>query len=262
VPESQVWKREKMEGTLKRPRFGELFAPALRRTTLVTTVVSACGYAAAFGALQLTPPQIVPGVPAVATQAADFDAKIKAASTPAEKKELGEAKGKMIQGYSGDIQRWQEIGGLTGRILLALLVLFVPSRWLLRIFLIPGILLFPLTYLEVVKMDYALFAASIFFCGLVTVAQFSFLSEFLPKVFPLHLRGTGGSFATNVGGRMIGTMAATLNTEWLSKLFATEFDKPTPLDVAKAAALIGGVVYLIAFAMSFLLPSPTKADEV
>ncbi len=81
--------------------------------------------------------------------------------------------------------------------------------------------MFPLTYfrLRVTRIT-AIFAIAIFFCGLLTVAQFSFLSEFLPRVFPLHLRGTGGSFATNFGGRMIGTMAATLNTEFLSKMFS------------------------------------------
>ncbi len=253
VPESHVWKRKKLDGTLKRPSFGELFAPALRRTTLVTTILSACGYAAAFGALQLTPPQIVQGVPAVAAMAVDFDEKIKAAP-PAEKKALGEAKGEAMRGYTGDIQRWQELGGLTGRILLALLVLVVPSRQLIRLFLVPGILLFPLTYLEVVKGEYAIFATAIFFCGLLTVAQFSFLSEFLPKVFPLHLRGTGGSFATNVGGRMIGTMAATLNTEFLSKMFPGS----PPMQVATAAAIIGGTVYFVAFLASFFLPVPNE----
>ncbi len=63
VPESQVWKRKKLEGTLKRPRFRELFSPEFRRTTLVTTILSACGYAAAFGAIQLTPPLIVAAQP-------------------------------------------------------------------------------------------------------------------------------------------------------------------------------------------------------
>ena len=253
VPESHVWKRKKLDGTLKRPSFGELFAPALRRTTLVTTILSACGYAAAFGALQLTPLQIVQGVPKVAAISADFDAKI-AAAPPAEKKALGEAKGEAMRNYTGDIQRWQELGGLTGRILLALLVLVVPSRQLIRLFLVPGILLFPLTYLEVVKGEYAIFATAIFFCGLLTVAQFSFLSEFLPKVFPLHLRGTGGSFATNVGGRMIGTMAATLNTEFLSKMFPGS----PPMQVATAAAIIGGTVYFVAFLASFFLPVPKE----
>ena len=89
------------------------------------------------------------------------------------------------------------------------------------------------------------------------MAQFSYLSEYLPKVFPVHLRGTGGSFATNVGGRMIGTMAATLNTELLSPLFSGR----NPMKVATAAAVIGGAVYLIALVASFWLPDP-KVEPV
>ena len=117
--------------------------------------------------------------------------------------------------------------------------------------------LFPLTYFRLVHADYAVFATAIFFCGLLTVAQFSFLSEFLPRVFPVHLRGTGGSFATNFGGRMIGTMAATLNTEFLSKMFSGT----PPMQVASAAGIIGGSVYLIALLASFLLPSPQPESE-
>ncbi|HJZ58538.1 MAG TPA: MFS transporter, partial [Gemmataceae bacterium] len=147
---------------------------------------------------------------------------------------------------------WQELGGLTGRILFAVLLVAVPSRTLLRLFLIPGVVLFPLTYLELVKGDYAIFATAIFFCGLLTVAQMSYMSEFLPKVFPVHLRGTGSAFATNVGARMIGTMAATFNTEFL----ATFFDGPNPVKVATAAAIIGGGAYLVALVLSFLLPTP------
>src|SRR5262249_15271657 len=105
-----------------------------------------------------------------------------------------------VKARRGNIQLWQELGGLAGRILLAILLLFVPSRTLIRLFLIPGVVLFPLTYFKLVSADYVIFATAIFFCGLLTVAQFSFLSEFLPRVFPLHLRGTGGSFATNLGG--------------------------------------------------------------
>src|SRR5262249_52450028 len=100
---------------------------------------------------------------------------------------------------------------------------------------------------------------AIFFCGLLTVAQFSYVSEFLPKVFPLHLRGTGSAFATNVGGRMLGTMAATFNTEFLSTVFE---GKENPIKVATAAAIIGGTVFSIALILSFLLPSPNKEDAV
>ena len=145
---------------------------------------------------------------------------------------------------------------MTGRILLAVLLMFVPSRMLLRLFVVPGIALFPLTYFGLFQGEYFLFAVGVFFCGLVTVAQFSYLSELLPKLFPLHLRGTGGSFATNVGGRMLGTMAATFNTELLSQFFTGT----NPVKVATAAAVIGGTVYLIALVLSFFLPNP-KAEE-
>jgi MFS family permease len=267
VPESVVWRRKKQEGTLKRPSFGELFSPALLRTTVATTVLSACGYAAAFGAIQLTPLQIVAGLP-------DIEAKRQEAKAAQDRlKEVSEADSEeratrakqaaaaqreaaqALKARRGNIQRWQELGGLLGRILLAVLLLFVPSRTLIRLFLIPGLVMFPLTYFRLVTADYAIFATAIFFCGLLTVAQFSFLSEFLPRVFPLHLRGTGGSFATNFGGRMIGTMAATLNTEIVSKWFAGSTSS-TAMQVASAAGVIGFSVYLIALLATFLLPAP------
>jgi MFS family permease len=274
VPESEVWRRKKLDGTLKRPSFAELFAPMLRRTTLTTTVLSACGYAAAFGAIQLTPLQIVAGLPDIREQTAQAQAAVSSAQAKVEKAspgspEQGKAKAELaeakkaqreaalaLKARRGNIQRWQELGGLAGRILLAVLLLFLPSRALICLFLLPGVVLLPVTYFQLVHKDYTTFATAIFFCGLLTVAQFSFLSEFLPRVFPLHLRGTGGSFATNLGGRMIGTMAATLNTEWLSKAFSG----PPPLQVAYAAGVIGGSVYLIALVASLLLPSPTEVE--
>ena len=68
VPESQIWRERRQAGTLKRPSFGELFAPELRRVTLVTALLSACAYAAAFGALQLTPLRVAPGLPELTEQ--------------------------------------------------------------------------------------------------------------------------------------------------------------------------------------------------
>jgi MFS family permease len=259
VPESGVWRRKKLEGTLRRPSFGELFSPGLLRTTFTTTVLSACGYAAAFGAIQMTPLQIAPGLPDMAAQKAEADKRMDAAKTDAERAEAKKAQAeaaRALKDRRGSIQLWQELGGLAGRILLAIFLLFVPSRTLIRLFLVPGLVLFPVTYFQLVHKDYTTFATAIFFCGLLTVAQFSFLSEFLPRVFPLHLRGTGGSFATNFGGRMIGTMAATLNTEWLSR----QFSGSPPMQVAQAAGVIGGSVYLIALVASFLLPSPAREE--
>src|SRR3954463_2223309 len=68
VPESQVWVERRRAGTLRRPSILELFSPELRRVTLVTAALSACAYGAAFGALQLTPTRVVPGLPGLAEQ--------------------------------------------------------------------------------------------------------------------------------------------------------------------------------------------------
>src|SRR6185436_14433097 len=51
LPESPLWREKKAAGTLKRPSIAELFHPRFRRTTIVTTVMMACAYAAAFGAI-------------------------------------------------------------------------------------------------------------------------------------------------------------------------------------------------------------------
>ncbi|HKY31574.1 MAG TPA: MFS transporter, partial [Candidatus Polarisedimenticolia bacterium] len=69
LPESPVWAQKRAAGTLKRPSFAELFRPALRRTTVVTTLLFACSYAIAFGAIQHLP-QIVPGMADVKAEAA------------------------------------------------------------------------------------------------------------------------------------------------------------------------------------------------
>lgn len=293
VPESLVWRERKRAGTLGRPSFGKLFAPNLRRTTIVTATLSACAYAAAFGALQMTPIQIAPGLPDLAEKRKGIEAEKK--KLEAEKKKLedraallkdqtgdaakagqamlAEGRAKLaadqkavtakeksladdVKARRGNIQRWQELGGLSGRIIFAVLLIYVPSRTLLRLFLLPGLILFPLTYLKLVGGEYTLFATAIFFCGLLTVAQMSYMAEFLPKVFPVHLRGTGGGFATNVGARMIGTMAATLNTEFLSTLFTG----PNPMRVATAAAVIGGTAYAVALIASFMLTTPRTEE--
>ena len=64
LPESPIWQQKKTAGTLKRPSIAALFAPDLRRTTIVTTIMFAMSYGAAFGAIQQIP-QMVPGLPEV-----------------------------------------------------------------------------------------------------------------------------------------------------------------------------------------------------
>src|SRR6187402_383453 len=70
LPESPVWQQKKAAGTLKRPSVAALFSPELRRVTIVTTLMFALAYGAAFGAIQQMT-RIVPGTPQVATLAPD-----------------------------------------------------------------------------------------------------------------------------------------------------------------------------------------------
>ncbi|MFO0800718.1 MAG: MFS transporter [Gemmataceae bacterium] len=282
VPESRVWAAKKAAGTLRRPAFGELFAPGLIRVTLVSTFLSACGYAAAFGALQLTPPRIVPGLPEFSERRAELGKEAKVLDARKEllakvtdendklkggdnlkaryaqlKQDKAELK-KAGQDRGATIQFWQELGGLTGRVLLAVLVVYVAGRLLLRLFVVPGLLLFPITYYLLFPDQPGLFVVGIFLCGLCTVAQFSYFGEYLPKAFPMHLRGTGGSFALNVGGRMVGTSAAFLTTNVVAPMMPSE---SAFRQVAMAAAVVGGGAYLLAFALSFVLPEVQEEAE-
>jgi hypothetical protein len=154
------------------------------------------------------------------------------------------------------VQFWQEIGGLTGRILLAILVVIVASsRTLLRVFVVPGLIVLPVTYFALYHQSASMFTAGIFCCGLLVVAQFSYFGEYLPKVFPLHLRGTGGSFATNVGGRMLGTSGAFLTTNVIAPTLSKQ---PTADHYATAAGIVGALVFLLALIFSAALPEPKK----
>jgi hypothetical protein len=96
----------------------------------------------------------------------------------------------------------------------------------------------------------------IFLAGFLTVGQFSFWGNYLPRAYPLHLRGTGESFAANIGGRLIGTCFA-----WVTATLATTTDAAyAPIKLAYTAAAIGFSVYLAGFILSFFLPEPKSQD--
>ena len=235
LPESPAWEAKKKAGTLQRPRLRELFAPDLRRTTIVTTLMFACSYGAAFGALQQTP-QIVPRLPQVKAMTADKP-------VPQQKK--------IEQEVAAKVNGYQEIGGLLGRVLLAILaVRIVSRRALLRIFQWPGLVIVPLVYFFPARENLELLKWGIFAAGLCTVAQFSFWGNYLPRVYPLHLRGTGESFAANIGGRMLGTMAA-----WVTANLAARMPEHS---VALAAAAVSLFVYGLGSVLSFWLPEPAQ----
>jgi MFS family permease len=247
LPESPAWQAKKAAGTLKRPSVRELFSPALRQTTIVTTLMFACSYGAAFGAIQQIP-QIVPALPEVRAQIA---AATEGQPAPAARGIAGQ----ITQATAAHVTKIQEYGGLAGRLLLAILVTMIVSRrWLIRLFLLPGLVALPLVFGFAATTSQEWLQVGIFFVGLFTVAQFSFWGNYLPRVYPIHLRGTGESFAANIGGRMIGTSFAMV-TSLLSTVMPGDSD---PVKMAAAATVVGTAVYIANIVLSFWLPEPAR----
>jgi MFS family permease len=182
LPESPIWQKKREEGTLQRPSILELFRPEFRKTALLSCFMMACAYAASFGMLQHFA-RIIPGEPEVRILAHADQQKIVSA----------------LQGV-------QEVGSLFGRILMAILAIFVISRRrLLHVFQIPGLNLIQLVVLFPAMRDAPTPA-----WGICVLERFHSTVQFLGNIcrplYPTHLRGTG-EFAANVGG-VTGTSAA------------------------------------------------------
>ena len=245
LPESPVWQQKKSAGTLKRPSFAEILRPQYRRTTLITALIFACSLGAAFGAIQQLP-QIVPAL-----------VQVDSSVPPPERQ-------KIVQSTVAGVQALQELGGLAGRFLLAFLAIRIVSRRkLIRVFQIPGLIIVPLVFLYPAVHNLALLKWGIFFAGLCTVGQLSFWGNYLPRMYPTHLRGTGESFAANVGGRMVGTSAALLTTQFVLMMGG---GNPALNPVEKAhylaygAAAVALLVYAIGLVASFWLPEPKQEE--
>lgn len=274
LPESPEWQRKRDAGALKRPSIAELFSPALVRTTVITTLVFAASYGIAFGAIQQLP-QIIGaagiGTPAerghkeiIATAKAAVGkavAEAKAAGkpelTPAQKRQIGSnASDESVAKVSSA----QELGGLVGRVIFAVLATMIVSRRaLLRIFQIPALLFVPFFFWWISGNlgadSLGLIRMGIFLAGLLTVAQFSFWGNYIPLVFPLHLRGTGESFAANIGGRVIGTAAA-----WIT-LTLSASTPPSAGKIAVMSAIVAGGYALMGAVLTRWLPEPVHEPE-
>jgi hypothetical protein len=190
VPESPLWRDMRSTGKSRRPSMSELFRPALRTTTVVTTLMAACTFAIAYGAIHHVP-RIVPGLPQVRVL------------TPRQQQQV-----------VSQVHLFDDFGNLAGRLLFAFLVVRISSqRRLLRSFLLPALIAFPFVFLYAAQSQLKLLEYGVAVAVALMVAQFSFWGNYLPRVYPTHLRGTGESFAANIGGRMLGSMAALLTTQ-------------------------------------------------
>ena len=221
LPESPIWREKKSKGTLKRPSFVELFRPALRRTTLVTTLLVASSYALASGVILQTP-RMVPGLP-----------------------ELHSLAPRLVEQTVSRVQLFQELGTIAGRLLFAFLVVRIATqRRLLLIFVVPGLVVFSWVYFFAATHSLVLLTYGIFLAGLLLNGPFSLWGNYLPRVYPTHLRGTGEGFAINIGARVIGASGVLLTTQLTNIM-------PGPGAAARLAYSAGSVAVL-AYTMSLI----------
>jgi MFS family permease len=264
LPESPEWQKKKTAGTLGRPSLAELFSPGLRGTTIVTTLMFAGSYGLAFGAIQQLP-QIL-GARAIGTPVEGGHIQVLAAAkakagdpqginkttgkpeyTPGQKAAAGNESDAVVAG----VTLWQELGGLLGRALLAVLAVKILSRrTLFRAFQLPSLILIPALFFWIGNSlqteSLTMIKFGVFMAGVLVVGQFSFWGNYIPLVFPVHLRGTGESFAANIGGRIIGTAAAFMTISFASG----------PEQFAYVGALVAGGYALVAAILTFWLPEP------
>jgi hypothetical protein len=323
LPESPAWREKRETGKLKRPSIVHLFAPDLLRTTVVTTLMFAMAYGAAFGAIQHIP-RIVPGLPEVKAEVSEAVEAATAKAPPAQRERVARAtRGQTEQAVAAEVTRAQETGGLYGRFLFAVMVAGVLLRrkidlrtpllisvalclligvleslmnylhhgsidwriligalvagpiigvltWLLalgvqkvlpashgaliRLFQFPGLILMPIVFGFFAVQNLTLLYVGLALVAACTIAQFSFWGNYLPQVYPMHLRGTGESFAANIGGRLIGTCFA-----WVTATLAVTDDPGfAATKLAYTAAAVGFGVYVVGFIASFFLPEPSK----
>ena len=232
LPESPAWTRAKAAGTLRRLSIAELFTPGLRRTTVVMTFLLACSYALAYGAIQQLP-QVVPGLPGVQ-------------GLPAVQ----------VEQTVSAVQLFQELGGFTGRLLLAVLVVRIASqRRIVRLCLAPAAVVFAWLFFVGVDGTLAQVKTGVFVAALLFNALFSFWGNFLPRMFPTYLRGTGEGFATNIGGRVIGTSAALVTGQLAGGIAGgSPFER-----LAHAAGVVAVTACIAGLAATFWMREPEQA---
>ncbi|HEY2109719.1 MAG TPA: MFS transporter [Candidatus Acidoferrales bacterium] len=229
LPESPLWREKKSLGTLERPSFRELFQPALRRTTLMATLLMGATAALAFGAIQQTA-RVVPGL-----------------------EDIRNLPAKQIEQTVSHVQVLQELGGVAGRLIFALLVIRIASeRRRMRLFLVPALIVFAWLYFYAATRTLAQLGFGVFLATLLFNGLHSFWGNYMPRVYPTHLRGTGGSFAMNLGGKTIAASAALATTQLANVMPGSG----ASVQLAYSAGTVALIACALALAGSFWLPEP------
>ncbi len=115
------------------------------------------------------------------------------------------------------------------------------------IVLVPGLFVFAFLYFFAATHSLVLVKYGIFLAGILLNGPFSLWGNYLPRmprIYPTHLRGTGDSFAINMGARVIGASGV---------LFTTQLANVMPgAGAAARLAYSTGTLAVLAFSGSLL----------
>jgi len=147
----------------------------------------------------------------------------------------------------------QDFGGVAGRVLLALLVTRLVVRGpIFRWTMAAAAVSVPLVLLVPAMTNGYLFGLGAALVAALMSTQHSFWGNYLPRFFPVHLRGTGESFAIGVGGRVIAPFAAIATTQLTNVMPAA-----TPMSrLALSMVAVTCAATLCGFLLSWRLPEP------
>ncbi|HEX7897433.1 MAG TPA: MFS transporter [Planctomycetota bacterium] len=189
VPESEKWKQAS-EGQAK-PRVAEIFAPAIRRSTILGATLAALALLGTWGSVQW--------IPAWAD--------------------------KFSNGAPG-VKAWSQIAMSSGAIVFTIIAALTAQKTGRRIayFVLCVLSLGICQFLFRSHPVYGTgFLWTVFFAGGLTAAFYGWLPLYLPELFPTRVRATGSGFSFNIG-RVVAA-AGTLVSGHLVKAFDGDYGR-------------------------------------
>jgi hypothetical protein len=164
---------------------------------------------------------------------------------------------RLVEQTVSGVQLFQELGTIAGRLLFAFLVVRIATqKHLLRVFLVPGLIVFSGVYFFAATHSLRLLEYGIFLAGLLLNGPFSLWGNYLPRMYPTHLRGTGETFAISIGARVIGASGVLLTTQ-LTNLMP---GGSAAARLAYSAGTLAVLAYSLSLIGSFWLREPEHAQ--
>jgi hypothetical protein len=122
--------------------------------------------------------------------------------------------------------------------------------------LVPGLIVFSCVYFFAATHSLRLLECGIFLAGLLLNGPFSLWGNYLPRMYPTHLRGTGETFAIRIGARVIGASSVLLTTQLTNLMPGASATSR----LAYSAGTLAVLAYSLSLIASFWLSEPERAE--